>query len=673
MTAIIPAASDGGTYTSDADSPAKPASVRQAFRRFWPYVRAERRLLLLAILLLVISAVAETVAIWTFGVIIDDALTTGDLRGFWRPAAIWVGMAAVGGFASFGGGLLTSWVSERFLLRLRDAVYAHLQQLSPDFFARHDTGDLVARVTSDIEMVEQLTASGTVETVSAIVTAIFYAGAALIVSWHLALASFILAPLFGLAARSFSKRIKTVSRDERDYNGMITAAVQESLTNLPLVQAYNQQHTEQQRLHAHGASWMRTKVREARVSGAYAPLVDITEVTALLLVVGAGIWEISQHHLTPGGVLAFTAYVGYLYPPLRQLGSLTIMVNAATASSDRISELLNTRPTVVDHAGAHVLAHSRGEISVDRVSYRYPDADRSALTELSFTVRRGQLVVITGASGAGKSTITKLLLRFADPSSGSIRLDGFDLRGITTESLREQVTLVLQQTQVFHGTVRDNIAYGRPSATDSQIVAAAVAADAHEFISALPEGYQTALDGAGHRLSGGQRQRLAIARAIVRDTPILVLDEPTAGLDARAVQRVIEPLRRLASGKTTILISHDLSLAPASDHILMLDHGRLIESGRHQDLLDLGGPYAKLYAQHRAEAKTSPASPGALMGSQARPEASGPQTTGPSTIHGSVTAARREGERRPGTEPVRWRIQGQLFDPEDGHRSAISQ
>jgi ATP-binding cassette, subfamily B, bacterial len=667
---MAPAASDTGIHASDADSPAKPASARQAFRRFWPYVRAERRLLLLAILLLVISAAAETVAIWTFGAIIDGALSTGDLRGFWRPAGIWVGMAAVGGFASFGGGVLGSWVSERFLLRLRDAVYAHLQRLSPDFFARHDTGDLVARVTSDIEMVEQLTASGLVETVSAIVTAVFYAGAALIVSWQLALASFVLAPLFGLAARSFSKRIKTVSRDERDYNGMITTAVQESLTNLTLVQAYNQQETEQRRLHAHGASWMRAKVREARVSGAYTPLVDITEITALLLVIGAGIWEISQHHLTPGGVLAFTAYLGYLYPPLRQLGALTIMVNAATASSDRISELLNARPTVVDHAQARALAHSHGEITVDQVSYRYPDADRPALADLSFTVRRGQLVLITGASGAGKSTITKLLLRFADPSAGSIRLDGFDLRGITTESLREQVTLVLQQTQVFHGTVRDNIAYGRPSASEAQIVAAAIAADAHEFISALPEGYETVLDSAGQRLSGGQRQRLAIARAIVRDTPILVLDEPTAGLDALAVQRVIEPLRRLASGKTTILISHDLSLAPAADHILMLDHGRLVESGRHEDLLAAGGPYATLHAQHRAEETAPPTSPW-VLGPPARP-AGVRQLTGHSDIYRSVTAARRGLERGPGMEPVRWRIQGQLFDSEDGRRSAIS-
>jgi ATP-binding cassette subfamily B protein len=509
---------------------------------------------------------------------------------------------------------------------------------------------------------------------------VFYAGAALVVSWQLALASFILAPLFWLAARSFSKRIKTVSRDERDHNGMITTAVQESLTNLTLVQAYNQQATEQRRLHAHGVDWMRAKVREARMSGAYAPLVDITEIVALLLVIGAGVWEISQHRLTPGGVLAFTAYLGYLYPPLRQLGTLTIAVNAATASSDRIAELLSARPSVIDYPYARVLAQSQGEVVMSGIGYLYPGADSPALIDLSFTARRGELLLITGASGAGKSTITKLLLRFADPSAGSIRLDGFDLRGITIESLREQVTLVLQQTQVFHGTVRDNIAYGRPAATDAEIMAAAMAADAHEFICGLPQGYQTVLDGAGQRLSGGQRQRLAIARAIVRDTPVLVLDEPTAGLDALATQRVIEPLRRLAEGKTTILISHDLSLAPAADNILMLDHGRLVESGRHEDLLAAGGAYATLYAQHRAEVTAPPALPW-VVPQPALPPAAGipasgagvPELTSASDAPRTVAPARLRGfETRPWMEPVRWRIEGQLFGPGEEHLSPIS-
>jgi ABC-type multidrug transport system fused ATPase/permease subunit len=380
-----------------------PLSARTAFRRFWPYVRPDRRLLCFATALLIVSAAAETTAIWTFGDIADNALAKASLIGFWLPAAIWVAMAATGGLASFGAGRLTAIVAERFLLRLRDNTYAHLQRLSPDFFARHDTGDLVARLTSDVDMVEQLAASGIVTAVSAVITVLFFATAATIVCWQLAVAAILLAPVFWLVARTFATRTKTVSREERDHDGAITAAVQESLTNLTLVQAYNRQLAEQHRLHSHGTSWLRTRIREARLAGMYTPLVDIAEITCLLLVIGAGIWEVGNGRLTIGG----------------------------------------------------------------------------------------------------------------------------------------------------------------------------------------------------GRLSGGQRQRLSIARALLRNTPVLVLDEPTAGLDAPATQRVIDPLRQLAGGRTTLLISHDLSLAPLADRILVLDHGRLVEQGAHRDLMLAGGPYSRLHAGDR--------------------------------------------------------------------------
>lgn len=635
--------------TSDADVTGigkTSASVRAVFRRFWPYVRGDRRLLGFAVLLLLVSGAAETVAIWSFGSIIDDALAHASLSGFWLPALTWVALAAIGGFASFGTGWLSAVVSERFVLRLRGSVYAHLQQLSPDFFAGYDTGDLLARLTNDIDAIEQFAASGVLTTVGAVITIVCYAGAAVVISWPLALAAFVLAPLFWLAARLFSHKIKTVSRDERDDNGRITAAVQEGLTNLTLVQEYNQQQADRRRLHIHGESWLRVRIREAKLSGAYTPLVDLAKITCLLLVIGAGVWEISRGQLTAGGVLAFTAYLGYLYPPLRDLGSLTITANAAIASSGRITELLDAQPTVTDLPHARVVHHVTGDLELDHVSYTYPGAARPALDEVSFSVRRGQLVLITGASGAGKSTITKLLLRFADPSAGSIRLDGEELRMLRVASLRDQVTLVPQHTEVFHDTVLANIAFGRPQASFSEIVAAASAADAHEFICGLPEGYHTRLDGAGQRLSGGQRQRLAIARAILRDTPVLVLDEPTAGLDGLATLRVIEPLRRLASGRTTIVISHDLSLAPLADRVLMLDQGRLVEDGRHEDLLRAGGPYARLYTRQ-------------LMTTS--PEAS--SAVAPSRIGGQQSSTPARPRATSHAEPVgmgRWWVQGVL-------------
>ncbi|HWC83868.1 MAG TPA: ABC transporter ATP-binding protein [Pseudonocardiaceae bacterium] len=584
---------------TDGRLAASAASVRRSFRRFWPYVRADRRFLLLAVGLLVVGAAAETVAIWMYSLITDDALATADLSGFWLPAGIWAGMALAAGLTTFGSGWLTAWVSERFLLRTRDAVYAHLQTLSPDYLARHDSGDLVARLTSDLEAIDALTASGLIGVAGAFVTIVFYGVASVVLSWQLSVAAFVLAPVIWLAARAFGRRIRVVSREERDTNGEIGAAVVQNVTNLVLVQAYNQQRAERARLHARGAAWLRARVREAKLAGAHTPVVDMAEILCLLLVIGFGIWQIAQHRMTLGNVLAFTVYVGYLYPPLRSLGFLSVTASSAAASSDRIAELLSVRPDVVESPHPRTLARANGEIRFEGVGYHYPGAP-AAVREVSFVARPGQLVLVTGASGAGKSTIAKLLLRFADPSAGRIRLDGVDLRELSLESLRTQVSLVPQQSQVFHGSVRDNLAYGRPNAPEADIVAAAMAADAHEFIVGLPEGYHTELDGLGQRLSGGQLQRLALARAILRDSPVLVLDEPTSGLDAHATARVLEPLRRLAKIKTMLLVSHDLSVAPHADLVLMLDRGRLVEQGSHAELLRRGGAYAALYQRHQA-------------------------------------------------------------------------
>jgi ATP-binding cassette subfamily B protein len=576
------------------------ATVRQAIRRFWPYIAEDRWFFGLSLLLLIISTACETVAIWMFGAITDDAIKSASLSGFWLPAAVWVGMAVIAGATSYVLTWLMSWVAERMLLRLRNAVYAHLQDLSPDFFARNNNGDLVARLTSDVDAIEELVGSGIIQFMGIILTVLCYGTAAVVLSWKLAIAAFVLAPLFWLASRIFAKRIKVVSREERDFNGVMSATIQENIANLPLVQAYNQQAAERDQLDYQGRSWMRTKIKEAKLAAAYTPLVDVVEVACLLLVMGAGIWQISQGAMTLGGVIAFTAYLGYLYPPLRDLGQLSISFNSAAAASDRITELLETTPTVVQSPNARVLANPATVVAMEGVGYHYPGTRRPAVQGLTFQAKRGQLVLLTGASGAGKSTIAKLLLRFADPARGKITLDGFDIRDLTIESLREQISLVPQQHYIFNCSVRDNIAYGRPDSTDAEIVAAAQAADAHEFIMDLPDGYETMLDSTGQRLSGGQRQRLALARAIVRDSPILILDEPTTGLDSESTQRVLAPLRRLAQHKTIIIISHDLAhIGHIADHVVVLAQGRLVEQGTHTDLRYASGPYARLYDQQQ--------------------------------------------------------------------------
>ncbi|MEU6259983.1 ABC transporter ATP-binding protein [Streptomyces sp. NPDC047043] len=576
-----------------ADTPTIPARI--AFRRFWPLTKGLRKWLILIWVCTVLAALAETEAILVFSDLTDNALQKGSLAAFWTPAVKWLAVAVVGAIVAYAGNSLAAWVTERFVMRLREHVFDHVQQLPPHFFQRHRQGDLLSRLTSDVEAIETMVVSGLVGAASAAFSALFYAAAAFWLRWDLAAATFVLAPLFWLAARRFSGSIKDVSREGRVADGAITSVVEESLGNIVLTQAYDRRDAERRRLNEEANAWFRASVRSTRLNEAYEQLVQVIETVCVLAVIGIGAWEISTGRMTLGQLLAFAAFLGYLYPPVRGLAQLGLTVTAATAGAERLIEVLDVQPSVADPRRGTDVGRPDGTVEVHDVSFSYPGADSTALQNLSFTVNPGELVIVTGPSGAGKSTVSKLLLRFYDPDAGELLLDGVPLRDFPLARLREYVTLLPQETLVLHDTVRANIACGRPGASDQAIEDAARAADAHDFIMRLPEGYGTRVDPNSARLSGGQLQRLAIARAILRDAPVLVLDEPTTGLDAMAARRVVKPLRRLMTGRTTIMITHDLNLAPDADRILVVDRGRVVETGRHEELLAWGGAYARLH------------------------------------------------------------------------------
>ncbi|MEU9118400.1 ABC transporter ATP-binding protein [Streptomyces sp. NPDC048506] len=577
--------------------------IREALRRFWPLTHGDRRWILLVCLSAIVAALAETVAILLFAQLTDHALQKGSVDAFWQPAGLWLGVAVVGAVVGYLGNSLAAWTAERFVMRLRARTFAHLQVLPPHFFQRNRRGDLVERMTGDVDAIEAMVVTGLVQLAAAAFGIVFYAGAALLMRWDLALVTFILAPVFWFATTRFTSRVKEVSRRERAADGAITSVVEEGLVNVVLTQAYNRQHDEEQRLDRQARKWFRASVTSARLNQLYTEVVELLETLCVLTIIGLGAWEISAGRMTLGQLLAFAAFIGYLYPPIRSLGQLGLTATEATAGAERLLEILDARPAVSDPPPSLVAPphHHRalGEVEARHVDFHYPGspADALVLRDLSFSAVPGQLLVITGPSGAGKSTLAALLLRFYDPDSGSVRLDDVPVDHLPLAHVRRNITLLPQDTLVLHDTVEENIASGRvhSRATHHEVVRAAQAADADGFISALPDGYQTVIAPGTARLSGGQLQRVAIARAVLRDAPVLVLDEPTTGLDVLATQRILTPLRRLAEGRTTIVITHDLDLAAEADHILVLDRGRLVESGTHAQLLGHHGLYTRLF------------------------------------------------------------------------------
>lgn len=578
--------------------PVPSLRVRDIFTRFWPDARPFRSWLGLALVLVVVAPLLDTATIWLFKLLVDDVLAVRDFSAFPLLALAYMAITVATGAVEFVDDYLTAWIGENFLHRLRTRVFAHLQTLSTAFFDRRPLGDTLSRLTSDVGAIENLVLSGVTETASLVVKIVLFTAVLFYLSWQLALVSLIAVPMFWLAARFFSQRIKTASREARRRSGSISVVAEESLGNAALIQVYGRQQAEIARFAEQSRGSVAAELAATRLRAVFSFLVDLLEVSGVMLIIGMGVWELTNNRISLGGLLVFLVYLSQLYSPVRGLGQLSNTVYAAGASAERIIDLLDQEPEVRAPAHPVRLSRARGVLSVNQVSFRYPDTDANALSEVNFGVSPGRSIALVGSSGAGKTTLTKLLLRMHDPSAGTVRLDGTDVRDFDPDQLRTHMAVVLQETLLLDGSIAENILAGRPDATHSELVSAAVAADAHEFITALPQGYDTRVGQRGRLLSGGQRQRVAIARAMIRDAPVLILDEPTTGVDAAASERILTPLRRLMAGRTTIVISHNLDTVTEVDQIIYLDHGRVTETGTHSQLLARGGGYAYLYRLH---------------------------------------------------------------------------
>lgn len=488
---------------------------------------------------------------------------------------------------------LTTSVGQWVMHDLRLMLYSHVQRLSLAYHDHKQTGDLISRVTSDIDAIQSFIASGLLSSLVNSLTLVGMVVVMFYVNWRFTLIALSVAPVLFAVVFSYTRRIKKASREVRKKEGEIVSVIQEVLTSIRVVKAFAREDYEQRRLEEESLESVEIALRARGLKAKLAPLVEIIVAVGTAMVLWFGAKMVLASNLSAGSLILFIAYLGKMYKPMQDLSKMTDAWSKAAVGYERIREIMETPRDVVDLPAAKRAPRFHGEIEFDHVSFCY-EPNVPILNDVNFRIEPGQLAALVGPTGAGKTTIIGLIPRFYDPVSGTVKIDGQDVRGFKQKSLRQQISFVLQETVLFHGPVWQNIAYGKPGASRGEILRAAEIANASEFIEKLPNGYDTILGERGVTLSGGQRQRIAIARAVIRNSPILILDEPSSGLDAGSEKLVFEALERLMEGRTSIVIAHRLNTIRRADVIFVVKDGRIVERGNHEELLQAGGLYAEL-------------------------------------------------------------------------------
>jgi subfamily B ATP-binding cassette protein MsbA len=509
-----------------------------------------------------------------------------------------VAIAALNAVASYAENYYTESVSQWVAHDLRMKVYEHLQRLSLGFYDTHQVGAILSTMTADVKTIQNFASSGTLGILVDLMTIVGMLGVMFWLEWDFALIAIAATPFLLLFVARFNRAVKNATHEVRKHQAEIVSVVQEGLESIRVVKAYGRQDREEENLSAVSRATVDAALTARRIKSVLSPVVAIVAALCTGIVLWRGTVLVLAGAMTIGALTVFLTYLSKFFKPVQDLAKMGSTIAQTAVAIERVQALLETDNVIPERSGAREPETVRGGIEFEHVAFAY-DPKAPVLKDVHVSIVPGQFVGIVGPTGGGKSTVVSMIPRFYDPSGGRVLIDGVDLRDLTLKGLRAQIGFVLQDTVLFRGTVRDNIAYGRPSATDAEIVEAAKLANAHEFIAKMPDGYNTMVGERGLTLSGGQRQRIGIARAVIRNAPILILDEPTAALDTESEKLVIEALERLMKGRTVLTIAHRLSTIRDAHKIIVLKDGVVAEEGTHEELVGRNGVYAEL---HRIQA-----------------------------------------------------------------------
>ncbi len=564
------------------------------YTRLLQYIKPYLHRMVVAILCIIMAASASLYVPWILKDIIDEVLANKDMSMLNAIAGGIIVVFFLRGIFFYGQTYLMSYIGQKVIIDIREAVYRHMQRLSLSYYEKRQTGQLMSYITNDVAAVQGALVENMIEMVTEGMILIGSLGAMFYLHWQLSLLTLITAPLVGQTMNIFGKKLRRSSALIQERAADITSVLQESISSVRVIKSFAREDYEIERFKLQNHQNFRAQMKNSQIMATLTPIIEFVASIGITMIIWYGGREVINNHLTAGSLIAFLTYAVNLSNPIKRLSRVYGNIQKAMAAAQRVFDVLDTQPEIEDMKGATVLAKIDGHVAFNQVTFEYK-AGEPALNKIQLTVKSGQVVAIVGPSGAGKTTIANLIPRFYDPIDGNIMIDGIDIKTVTLQSLREQIGIVPQETVLFNGSVYENILYGKLDAASEQVIAAAKAANAHNFIMDMPGGYDTQIGERGSKLSGGQRQRISIARAILKNPRILILDEATSALDTESEKLVQEAVDKLMVGRTSFVIAHRLSTVKRADMIVVMERGKIVEQGTHDQLLELGGLYSKLY------------------------------------------------------------------------------